>query len=155
MVGAFFIIILAEEPLKTNYIMKKSLVYIVFLISFSHFSYSSSISRVIVFDNDSIYEQVDVYPEFKGGMEEFVQYVQDNLKYPEEAIDKNETARVFVEFVIDKSGQVRDAQLKREEKEYFEMSAIEVISEMPKWKPGLKNGKYVNTKVIVLITFQL
>ena len=155
MVGAFFIIILAEEPLKTNYIMKKSLVYIVFLISFSHFSYSSSISRVIVFDNDSIYEQVDVYPEFKGGMEEFVQYVQDNLKYPEEAIDKNETTRVFVEFVIDKSGQVRDAQLKREEKEYFEMSAIEVISEMPKWKPGLKNGKYLNTKVIVPITFQL
>lgn len=69
--------------------MKKSLVYIVFLISFSHFSYSSSISRVIVFDNDSIYEQVDVYPEFKGGMEEFVQYVQDNLKYPEEAIDRS------------------------------------------------------------------
>lgn len=135
--------------------MKKSLVYIVFLISFSHFSFTSSISRVIVFDNDSIYEQVDVYPEFKGGIEEFVQYVQDNLKYPMEAIDKNETARVFVEFVIDKSGQVRDAQLKREEKEYFEKAAIEVISEMPKWKPGLKNGKYVNTKVIVPITFQL
>jgi len=135
--------------------MKKSFVLIVSLILFSHFSYSSSILRVIVLDNDSVYEQVDVYPEFKGGMEEFNQYIQDNLKYPQEAIDKDETAKVFVEFVVDKSGEIRDVQLKREEKEYFEKAAIKVISEMPKLKSGLKNGKYVNTKVIVPITFQL
>ena len=87
-------------------------------------------------------------------MEALSKYVQDNLNYPQQAIDKNETARVLVEFVIDKSGQIRDAKLKREEKEYFKEAALKVITEMPKWKTGLKNGKYVNTRVVLPIIFE-
>lgn len=122
---------------------------------FSHYSYSSSTSKVIVFDNDFIYEQVDVFPEFENGTTAMVQYFGENLKYPQEAIDKQETAKVFVEFVVYKLGQISDVKLKREGKKYFDEAALKVISEMPNWKPGLKNGKHVNTSIVLLIIFKL
>ena len=86
--------------------MKKTLIIILHLIFFSNFSYSS-ITNTFTENNDTIYEEVDVFPQFENGMEALSKYVQDNLNYPQQTIDNNETARVFVEFVIDKSGQIR------------------------------------------------
>lgn len=48
-------------------------------------------------------------------------YIQERMVYPKEAIANKETARVFVEFVVDKSGSVKDVQLKSQEKKYFMM----------------------------------
>ena len=135
--------------------MKKTLIIILYLIFFSNFSYSSSFTNVIVINNDSVYEQVDVFPEFVGGMEAMTSYIQERMVYPKEAIANKETARVFVEFVVDKSGSVKDVQLKRQGKKYFDDEAIRVVSEMPKWKSGLLNGKYVNTRLVLPIIFKL
>ena len=44
--------------------MKKTLIIILSITFFSNFSYSSSLNNVIVINNDSVYEQVDVFPEF-------------------------------------------------------------------------------------------
>lgn len=90
-----------------------------------------------------------------GGMEAMTSYIQERMVYPKEAIANKETARVFVEFVVDKSGSVKDVQLKSQEKKYFDDEAIRVVSEMPKWKAGLLNGKYVNTRLVLPIIFKL
>lgn len=135
--------------------MKKTLIIILSITFFSNFSYSSSFTNVVVINNDSVYEQVDVFPEFVGGMEAMTSYIQERMVYPKEAIANKETARVFVEFVVDKSGSVKDVQLKRQGKKYFDDEAIRVVSEMPKWKAGLLNGKYVNTRLVLPIVFKL
>ena len=136
--------------------MKKTLIIILYLIFFSNFSYSSSFTNVIVINNDSVYEQVDVFPEFVGGYGCYDKlYPRAYGVYPKEAIANKETARVFVEFVVDKSGSVKDVQLKRQGKKYFDDEAIRVVSEMPKWKAGLLNGKYVNTRLVLPIVFKL
>lgn len=135
--------------------MKKTLIIILSITFFSSFSYSSSLSNVLIVNNDSVYEQVDVFPEFVGGMEAITSYIQERMVYPKEAIANKETARVFVEFVVDKSGSVKDVQLKRQGKKYFDDEAIRVVSEMPKWKAGLLNGKYVNTRLVLPIIFKL
>lgn len=70
------------------------------------------------------------------------------MVYPKEAISNKETARVFVEFIVDKSGSAKDVHLKRQGKKHFHDEAIRVVSEMLKWKAGLLNGKYVNTKIV-------
>ena len=135
--------------------MKKSFAFILLLFFVSQFSYSTTLSNVLVLDNDSIYEQFDVAPEFEGGIEGLMKFVQENITYPEEAKAKEETARLFVEFVVDKSGKVRDPQFKRKDKKYFEREVLRVISKMPNWKPGLKNGEKVNGKVVLPVTFKL
>ena len=77
------------------------------------------------------------------------------MVYPKEAIANKETARVFVEFIVDKFGSAKDVQLKRQGKKYFDDEAIRVVSEMPKWKAGLLNEKYLNTRLVWPIIFKL
>ena len=96
--------------------MKKTLIIILSITFFSSFSYSSPLSNVLIANNDFVYEQVDVFPEFVGGMEAMTSYIQERMVYPKEAIANKETAQVFVEFVVDKSGSVKDVQLKSQEK---------------------------------------
>jgi outer membrane biosynthesis protein TonB len=43
-------------------------------------------------------------------------YIQERMVYTKEAIANKEIDRVFVEFVVDKSGSVKDVQLKRQGK---------------------------------------
>jgi len=49
--------------------MNKILIIIQYFIFFSYFSYSSPITNVLVVNNYSVYEQVDVFPEFVGGID--------------------------------------------------------------------------------------
>ena len=77
------------------------------------------------------------------------------MVYPKEAIANKETARVFVEFIVDKSDSAKDVQLKRQGKKYIDDEAIRVVSEMPKWKAELLNVKYVNTRLVWPIIFKL
>ena len=67
-------------------------------------------------NNDSVYEQVDVFPEFVGGVDAMTSYIQERMVYTKEAIANKETAQVFVELVVDKSVSVKDVQLKRQGK---------------------------------------
>ena len=90
-----------------------------------------------------------------GSMAAMTSYIQERMVYPKETIASKESARVFVEFVVDKSGSVKDVQLKRQGKKYYDDEAIRVISEMPKLKPGLLNGKYVNNRLVLPIVFKL
>lgn len=135
--------------------MKKPFALIVFFTAFLHFTYSASLSEVIELNIDTVYEFVDVYPEFEGGKEGILEYITSHVKYPKQAKDKKESARVFIEFVVDKSGHVRDVKYAKKTKKYFDDEAIRVISSMPKWKAGMKDGKAVNTRMIVPISFKL
>ena len=49
---------------------------------------------------------VNVMPEFAGGMGGFYQFIAKNLKYPKEARRKNVEGKVWLEFVIDKDGHI-------------------------------------------------
>lgn len=75
--------------------MKKTLIIILSITFFSNFSYASSLSNVIVANNDSVYEQVDVFPEFVGGVDAMTSYIKERMVYPKEAIANKETAQVL------------------------------------------------------------
>ena len=77
------------------------------------------------------------------------------MVYSKETVANKETARFFVEFVVNKSGSVKDVQLKRQGKKYFDDEAIIVVSEMPKWKARLLNGKYVKTRLVLPFLLKL
>ena len=135
--------------------MKKSFVLMLCLIGICHFSYASTVSSVFILNNDSVYEKVDVDPVFKTGMKDIIAYMNDNVKYPKEALAKKESARVFIEFVVDKSGHIRDVRSLKNVKKYFEDEVVRVVSEMPLWKAGTINGKNVNTRLVLPVTFKL
>jgi TonB family protein len=106
-----------------------------------------------------IYHKAEVDPSYAGGEDEMRKYLKDNLKYPEEARENRVEGTIFVEFVIDSKGKVRevvasdvigddvDFSLKEE--------AVRVVAAMPVWKAGIQNGKAVDVSYSIPITFEI
>lgn len=104
---------------------------------------------------DEVYDKVEKMPEFKGGQTELVNYLVKNITYPEAAKKANQTGKVFVEFIVDKSGDVRGAKVLKSDNDVFDAEALRVISSMPDWVPGENKGKKVNVKLTLPISFAL
>jgi TonB family protein len=96
-----------------------------------------------------------VQPEFKGGMEALIKFLSENITYPEKAKNDKVVGKVFVSFVISKSGKVKDAKILKSENEIFNAEALRVIKSMPDWTPGTKGGKKADIEMTLPISFQL
>jgi TonB family protein len=111
--------------------------------------------QIIRNDNDSIYQIVDEMPEYLGGVEAMMKYVSENVKYPEEAKDKDIAGRVFISFVVEKDGSVSTVKVLRGIGGGCDEEAVRVVSSMPKWKPGIKDGKPVRVSYMMPLNFKL
>ena len=105
--------------------------------------------------NDSIYQIVDEMPQYPGGEKAMMEYVAKNVKYPQEAKDKEIQGRVFVSFVIEKDGSVNEVKVLRSIGGGCDEEAVRVVSSMPKWKPGIKDGKPVRVSYMMPLNFKL
>lgn len=106
-------------------------------------------------DTDSIYNVVEVMPEFPGGMSQMATYLSENIKYPEEAKEKEISGRVFISFVIEKDGSVSNVKVARGIGKECDDEAVRVVKAMPKWKPGLMKGKPVRVNYLLPVNFKL
>ena len=100
-------------------------------------------------------EEPDVMPEFKGGQKAMMQFLVENIKYPESAKESGTEGTVFIAFVINNKGKVTKAQVKKGVEKSLDKEALRVINAMPKWNPGEKDGKKVNVEMTIPIKFQL
>ena len=106
-------------------------------------------------EKDSVYNQPEVMPEFPGGMEAMMKYLSENIKYPEMAKQKNTQGKVLVTFVVEKNGSISDVKVAKGIGDGCDEEAVRVISAMPKWKPGMQNGKKVRVSFAIPISFRL
>ena len=99
---------------------------------------------------------VEDMPKFNGNNSDaFLIHIQKNLRYPFEAQEKGIEGRVFVQFDVDKYGKVKNAKIVRGVHEALDNEALRVVSESPKWSPGLQRGKPVAVRFTFPIVFQL
>lgn len=104
---------------------------------------------------DKSYNMVEESPEFPGGMAELMKYLQKNVKYPQEAKDKNIHGRVIVQFVVNKDGSICDANVVKRVDPQLDAEALRVVNAMPRWIPGKQKGKCVRTRFTLPVTFRL
>lgn len=114
------------------------------------------IGERVLNDDEEIFTVVENMPKFQGqDPDAFRVYIQQNLKYPEEAQKNKEQGRVFVSFVIDKKGEVKNAKIERGVSPSLDQEAIRVIQSSPKWEPGTQRGNKVNVQYTFPIVFKL
>lgn len=78
------------------------------------------------------------------------------LKYPESARNAGKQGKVFVEFIVTKNGEVRDAKvIKSAADADLDAEALRVVSALSLWNPGKKDGKAVDVKMALPISFKL
>lgn len=106
-------------------------------------------------EDKSPFEYVEKMPEFPKGENELMKYIANHIKYPKKAIEKNTSGRVYIEFVIDTTGDITNVKVSRGLGDGCDEEALRVIAGMPKWKAGEQNGKKVKVSYIIPINFAL
>ena len=101
------------------------------------------------------YAAVENKPEYPGGDVALMKYLADSFKYPPSAKAKGVYGRVFVKFVIDKTGAVTNVEIIRGVDPELDAEALRVVKAMPAWKPGSQRGKAVPVTYQVPINFKL
>ncbi len=104
---------------------------------------------------EKIYNIVDEQPEPAGGMTNLYDYINENLRYPEEAKEHHIVGKVFVQFIVGKTGELRDVKVVKGIGIGCDEEAVRLIKNAPKWKPGVEKGQLVPVRMILPITFSL
>ncbi|MBQ5856806.1 MAG: TonB family protein [Bacteroidales bacterium] len=103
---------------------------------------------------DSIHRVTEVMPQYPGGPNEMMKYIQENIKYPQSAKDNKIEGRVFVSFVVEKDGSITNAAVMRGIDKECDAEALRVVSSMPKWTPGQHKGEVVRTQFTIPIYYK-
>ncbi|MFD1144040.1 TonB family protein [Larkinella insperata] len=113
---------------------------------------SSSTSANTTGENFTVIEQ---NPEFPGGMKELGAYLMRTIRYPAEARQNSTQGRVFIQFTVGTTGDIYGLRVKKGIGAGCDEEAVRVVSQMPRWNPGLQNGKPVSTQYVLPIEFVL
>lgn len=104
---------------------------------------------------EEVFMVAEQMPEFPGGMKEMLKFLQENVKYPENAMKNNVQGRVIVQFVVEKDGTPTEFKVLRSVDPDLDAEALRVMKAMPKWKPGMQKGQVVRVKFTVPVSFKL
>lgn len=105
---------------------------------------------------DSIRSVVDVEPSFPGGEVALRAYLQENLGYPELALEIGSEGRVRVAFVVRPDGHLTDVHVpKGEPHPELHQEALRLVRNMPQWVPAHVNGSMVAAHASILVPFRI
>ncbi len=108
-------------------------------------------------NNPKIYTVVSKMPEFPGGQAAAFNYLKENLKYPPTAYQNNLEGTVHVSFVVNENGHLDNIHIKKSLTKGLascDNEALRLVRQMPKWTPGIENGKPVKVLYTLPILFR-
>lgn len=106
-------------------------------------------------EKETEFTVVEHMPEFVGGVKELFKYLGKNTKYPKKALRANIEGTVHLQFVVGKSGEIRNIEIIRGVNSLLDNEAIRVVKSMPKWTPGNQHGKKVSVIYHLPIHFKI
>ena len=98
---------------------------------------------------------VEEMPEFPGGKEGLLAWINQNIRYPELARQQNIEGRVVLRLVVYSTGKVGEVFVLRSDNTIFNEEALRIAGIMPDWKPGSQNGKKVDVYYMIPVDFRL
>lgn len=104
-------------------------------------------------DPNYIFTSVEKQPEFPGGFVKFLQFIKDNQKVNVGTDAKS--GRVIVSFVVEKDGALTGIKVVRSISVEYDAEALRLLKLMPKWLPGMQNGRPVRVQYSVPINLGL
>jgi TonB-dependent SusC/RagA subfamily outer membrane receptor len=134
-------------------------------------------------DGDELFTVCEDPAKYPGGQGALMQFLAQNLRYPQEAHKNDLQTRIILQFIVEKDGSLSNAKaLENPKKSQTNMvvvnanmpdkqrqdaeahnravqalrdEAIRVVNAMPKWNAGMQGGKAVRTKFFIPISYRL
>jgi periplasmic protein TonB len=152
--------------------MKRLVIFTVALLfcslAFTQESKTSSSKTENPIVNDTVGVKLPQYP---NGINELIYFISTHLRYPKAAEKIGVEGKVIVSFIVEKDGSISNIKVDKSELRnglfnsitkkaekcipLFEEEALRVVSIMPKWTPGTKDGKTVRVLFKLPISFKL
>lgn len=105
---------------------------------------------------EQVFVIVEDMPKFKGGdLNDFRNYIQKNLEYPQIAQENGISGRVFIQFAVNSKGNVVDVTVVRGVDPALDAEAVRAVKASPKWTPGKQRGRPVKVQFTFPIVFVL
>ncbi|MBC8111362.1 MAG: TonB family protein [Verrucomicrobia bacterium] len=104
---------------------------------------------------NEVFTQVEVMPEFPGGMSELSKYLTKNIEYPFMANKVNISGKVYVSFIVNETGNIENAEIVKGIGYGWAEEALRLVKNMPQWFPGKQSGKAVKVKYVLPINFSI
>ena len=109
---------------------------------------------------EEIFFTVEEMPKFRGGgLPEFRNWVQQNVKYPQIALENGIQGNVVIQFVVGPDGKMTNFKVLQSPDKTLADATIEVLkkaNEMKNgWKPGKQRGKPVKVSFTLPVAFKI
>ncbi|MEO9534197.1 MAG: energy transducer TonB [Crocinitomicaceae bacterium] len=109
----------------------------------------------VVIEEEPIADFAEVEPTFPGGEGAMMTWIQENIEYPQLAVEMGEQGIVYVQFVVNKDGSIEQVKIMRGVSDALDSEAKRVVRRMPRWTPGEQAGKKVRVRYTLPIHFRL
>lgn len=124
-------------------------------IKFEPFRLSGQIGSILLGKTDEVYMVVQVQPEFPGGQQAMRNYISNNLVYPVQAVKDGIKGRVLVSFIVEKDGSITNPEIVKSVHPLLDAEALRLVTNMPKWTPGIHLGFPRRVKYTIPVNFRL
>ena len=130
-------------------------------INFAEFDEDTEVLQQVevkeeIIEDDQPFLTAETMPSFQGGdLNTFRKWVQDNVRFPQIALENGISCRVVLSYVIDKDGRLTNIQVLMTPDRSLSEEAIRVLSKSPKWSPGKQRNPVVRIKYTLPVDFRM
>lgn len=102
-----------------------------------------------------VFTAVEKEPEPANGMQGFYDVLAKAIRYPEEDRKNGTQGKVFLQFIVEKDGNLDSMRVLRAPSPTLGAEAVRAIKTTANWKPGIQNGKPVRVQFTIPVNFSL
>jgi hypothetical protein len=103
---------------------------------------------------ESVFMVVETMPEFPGGERALLNYIANNLQFPDSIELTTLKTTAYVKFTVDTAGKPSKPQIMKSIDVRFDKQLIKLIEHMPNWKPAQQRGKKVAVQMVLPIKIE-
>ncbi|SKB46200.1 BlaR1 peptidase M56 [Sphingobacterium nematocida] len=104
---------------------------------------------------NEVFTEVENAPKPPEGMAVFRKWIGDNYQYPSGAIDAGVKGTIRVQFIVEKDGSLSNVKSTEDLGYGTGEAAVHLLSNAPKWIPGVQNGRTVRVEYELPIRLDL
>jgi TonB family protein len=98
---------------------------------------------------------VEENPSYPGGTDALLKFITSNMQYPENAKKNGIKGIVYVQYIVDKEGKIKQAKILRGVSPELDKEALRLTQTITGWNPAMQNGNPVERALIMPIKFSL
>ncbi|MES2733529.1 MAG: energy transducer TonB [Bacteroidota bacterium] len=145
--------VLSTHKLFTHKLIYSPTVFRFVFISLISLFYAYSMPAQSVIQQQEL-AVAELIPQYRFGMEGLNQHLKKHLRYPKQARKARMTGTVYVSFLVDSTGALKDFVIDQGIGGGCDEEAIRVLKISTPWIPGHKDGLPIDTRCVVPVAFE-